>query len=152
MFDLDSELLSYRSLPPKLREKLIAFVRVLITPLVALKALLISFRNTTTYKLSWGRSKISVETLLRQEFDDDEIYITTVLVNYDEFLLSPSSYKSMTPRLGSSYLRTSGEGVSLEQAQLTVQIPSYLSSQEDKLKAILQDYLHAGFIYEIQYV
>jgi hypothetical protein len=153
MFSLDFGILIFRLLPSYMRKVLlIAYLRLLVSPIEQLKARFDTQRNTNLYKLQWGRSKIAVTNLLRTEFNDDTIELVTLQVQNAEYVVSPKSYNTSTPRLGIAYLRPASAAVTLIETQLQVRAPGFVQAEEDKLKAILKDYLHVGFTYTINYV
>ncbi|KXX70768.1 hypothetical protein [Flammeovirga sp. SJP92] len=101
MFELDFKITSYRTLPPKQRKsKFINWVYLLVHHVYTLSREFLIFRNYAKDQIIWGRSKLAVETLIRERFNNPSINLITQIVEKVEFLVFPPEYNATTPILG----------------------------------------------------
>ncbi|MEH0154688.1 hypothetical protein V6R21_19095 [Limibacter armeniacum] len=158
MFDIDFSLITYRLLPSFLRKgTLLSWIYLLVHNIKILTADFKLFRSQVKDELIWGRSKLAVETLARERFNNQNIFLVTQLVELDEFLVFPPEYRSLTPLVAEKgvakvKVRPPGEAIDLFRTQLTVQVPVALQPQENEIKVFLSRYLHVAVIYEIEYI
>lgn len=158
MFDIDFKVFSFRALPSFLRKTIfVQWGYLLVHHIGILQSELLSFRAATKEKITWGRSKLSVETLIRQKFNETQISLITQIVDNEEFMVFPPEYSALTPFIdvpdkGKVKVRLPNDFIDLEKPQLLVQVPLYLQIQEDAIRAFLKDYLHVGIIYKIDYI
>ncbi|WP_044213453.1 hypothetical protein [Flammeovirga sp. OC4] len=158
MFELDFKITSYRTLPPKRRKsRFINWVYLLVHHVYTLSREFLTFRNYAKDQIIWGRSKLSVETLIRERFNNPSINLITQIVENVEFLVFPPEYSATIPFLGTpesatTVVRTPEDEVNLQRTQLIVEVPVSLQSQGNAIHVFLKKYLHVGIIYEIKYI
>ncbi|ANQ49625.1 hypothetical protein MY04_4808 [Flammeovirga sp. MY04] len=154
--ELDTDLLTWRSIPSFLRDVFhTSWVKLLTYNTKRLNEQKRLFRSYARDQIIWGRSKLSVETLIRLRFNNDSIFLTTQIVNNVEFLVFPPEFNALIPFVGTPSDATTivrppnDPTIDLQQTQLTVEVPSVLQGQENNIHAFLKKYLHVGIIYEI---
>ncbi|WP_044203852.1 hypothetical protein [Flammeovirga sp. OC4] len=153
---LDTDILSYRCIPSFLRDNFhTAWVRLFCFHSKTVNEEKRVFANYAKDQIIWGRSKLAVETLIRERFNNPSINLITQIVENVEFLVFPPEYNATTPFVGPPSTATSvvkppdDTSVDLLQTQLTVEVPIALQSQENNIHVFLKKYLHVGIIYEI---
>ncbi len=157
MFDVDFQALAYRLLPSFMRKWMWAWVSVFLHGVRMVHDDLRGYRSSVRDQLIWGRAKLTVEALLRERFNETNIFLITQSVEDIEFLVSPASFNSRMPMVrpasdnGKAIVRPAGATLYLQQTQLVVQVPTAMQTEEDALKGYLRKYLHTGIIYEIAY-
>ncbi|NME68997.1 hypothetical protein [Flammeovirga aprica] len=155
---LDTDILSYRCIPSFLRDNFhTAWVKLLCFHSKKVNEEKRAFANYAKDQIIWGRSKLAVETLIRERFNHPSINLITQIVENVEFLVFPPEFSATIPFVGTpesatTVVRTPEDEVNLQRTQLIVEVPISLQSQENSIHVFLKKYLHIGIIYEIKYI
>lgn len=142
------------------KERFIAWVSALVSPLQTLHDLYVNYAQTVRYRLSLTGQVIYLEHYLNDLFDNSQrrIYIEDA----SELLLPPYLYNKPTPHGTQIYIKNKSEGGDKfylrnraeynNQANFIVWVPAELEPQnaEHLFRAAVNRYKQAGAIYSIQ--
>ena len=156
-YKFDTDRFAEQMLPPLLRSKvLLALLRAILRPLRRLLLEFRRFRDNVRQRLNITGQTFSLEEALRRKYGlpYGAIYVTDtkdkqIYLFYDnearELLYLRKVLEAQTP----VFISFSDEGK--HDADFIVHIPSFLKSEEEEIRRILEIYKPAGRTYKIQY-